>query len=394
MMSWPRSRSAEPSSSDDADTLSPSELLRYGRGGPLGADDVSAVDPGTQPQEPLPEIWRCISCRTSNWNWVDGQYRCLDCEGSSFYNASQPARFDTGDGVWTYQPSRSPSSSPVSTSPANNVQSPHQTSPSGPPDSGWFWEDGNGGEFAESETPTNDPCVTPSGPSSSSSRRRRRRRNAAAGETEDLPALPVGSTGNAELLHTLKQLLNDRGKKTGTASNSSWTSRRGPEPGVRWRGGTPPQPPAWKYSNTDLRAFSRGERKIRVWQMQIKNYMTAADSALMLYTNLSGEAELEVEHLQLDKINSSGGVDYILETLRGPLQQKELFQKRKLLADFENVSRSQHVRASDSSSTDIAGLKKIWKLSGSAAGRCMIQRARVTESLKDASSVQSCNGWC
>ena len=344
MMSWPRSPTAEPSSSDDADTLSPSELLRYGRGCPFEATEDSAVnDPGIQqPQEPLPEIWRCISCRTSNWNWVDGQYRCLDCDGLSFYNASQPARFDTDDGVWTYQPSRSPSSSPVSTSPVSNVQAPRRTSPSGPPDSDWFWEDGNGGEHAESETPTNDPCVTPSGPSSSSSRRRRRRRNAAAGETEDLPALPTGSTGNLELLHTLRQLLNERGKKSDTASNSSWTSRRGPEPGVRWRGGTPPQPPAWKYSNTDLRAFSRWERKIRVWQMQIKNYMTAADSALMLYTNLSGEAELEVEHLQLERINSNGGVDYILETLRGPLQQKELFQKRKLLADFENVSRSQH----------------------------------------------------
>ena len=167
-----------------------------------------------------------------------------------------------------------------------------------------FGKTKTGVSLQRAETPTNDPCVTPSGPISSSSRRRRRRRNAAAGETEDLPALPVGSTGNAELLHTLKQLLNERGKKTDTASNSSWTSKRGPEPGVRWRGGTPPQPPAWKYSNTDLRAFSRWERKIRVWQMQIKNYMTAADSALMLYTNLSGEAELEVEHLQLDRINS------------------------------------------------------------------------------------------
>ena len=257
-----------------------------------------------------------------------------------------------------------------------------------------FWEDEDGGEFAESETPTNDPCVTPSGPSSSSSRRRRRRRNAAAGETEDLPALPVGSTGNAELLHTLKQLLNERGKKTDTASNSSWTSKRGPEPGVRWRGGTPPQPPAWKYSNTDLRAFSRWERKIRVWQMQIKNYMTAADSALMLYTNLSGEAELEVEHLQLDRINSSGGVDYILETLRGPLQQKRSCFRNASSSQTSKTSHEVSMRASDSSSTDIAGLKKIWKLSGSVAGRCMIQRARVTESLKDANSVQSCNGWC
>ncbi len=55
-----------------------------------------------------------------------------------------------------------------------------------------------------------------------------------------------------------------------------------------------------------------------------------------------------------------GGVDYILETLRGPLQQKELFQKRKLLADFENVSRSQHERP-----TVHQQISQDWKRSGS-----------------------------
>ena len=67
--------------------------------------------------------------------------------------------------------------------------------------------------------------------------------------------------------------------------------------------------------------------------------MTAAEMGLALYTSLQGEAEAEAEHLELSKINHKNGVSYILDQLRGPLQQKVLFQKRKLLADFEGVRR-------------------------------------------------------
>lgn len=105
---------------------------------------------------------------------------------------------------------------------------------------------------------------------------------------------------------------------------------------------TPPAPPLWKYSSSDLRAFSRWEKKIRIWQLQVRNYVSAADSALMLFTSLTGEAEQEVEHIDLAKVNTKDGVDYLLDALRGPLQQKELFQKRKLLSDYEMVGRMNH----------------------------------------------------
>ena len=59
----------------------------------------------------------------------------------------------------------------------------------------------------------------------------------------------------------------------------------------------------------------------------------------MLFTSLSGEAELETEHLDLNKVNSADGIKYLLGTLREPLQQKLLFQKRKLLSDYEHISR-------------------------------------------------------
>jgi hypothetical protein len=38
------------------------------------------------------------------------------------------------------------------------------------------------------------------------------------------------------LLNVMKQLLSDQ-KKRYDGSESSWTSARGPAPGVRWRGG-------------------------------------------------------------------------------------------------------------------------------------------------------------
>ena len=113
---------------------------------------------------------------------------------------------------------------------------------------------------------------------------------------------------------------------------------RGPARGVCWRGGTPPSPPLWKNS-ADFRAFPTWERKVEVWALQMKAFMPAADAALSLFTSLSGEAELETEHIDLERVHSSDGIKYLVETLREPLQQKVLFQKRKLLTDYESISR-------------------------------------------------------
>ena len=71
----------------------------------------------------------------------------------------------------------------------------------------------------------------------------------------------------------------------------------------------------------------------------MKAFMPAADAALSLFTSLSGEAELETEHIDLERVHSSDGIKYLVETLREPLQQKVLFQKRKLLTDYESISR-------------------------------------------------------
>ena len=43
----------------------------------------------------------------------------------------------------------------------------------------------------------------------------------------------------------------------------------------------------------------------------MKAFMPPSDAALMLFTPLSGEAELEKEHLDLNKVNSADGIKYI-----------------------------------------------------------------------------------
>ena len=112
----------------------------------------------------------------------------------------------------------------------------------------------------------------------------------------------------------------------------------GPERGVRWRGGAPPQPP-WKYDPQDPRAYSKYAKKVALWRIQVASYMTPREAALLLYTSLSGEAETELEHAPIDSINTDKGIDYILETLRTPMEQKLVFQKRKFLNEYENIQR-------------------------------------------------------
>ena len=60
---------------------------------------------------------------------------------------------------------------------------------------------------------------------------------------------------------------------------------------------------------------------------------------LVLYTSLTGEAEPELEHAPIEAINSDKGIDFILETLRQPMEQKQIFQKHKFLSDFEGIQR-------------------------------------------------------
>ena len=136
----------------------------------------------------------------------------------------------------------------------------------------------------------------------------------------------------------MKQLLEER--KNDKSSQSSWDTRKGPSPGIKWKGGTPPNPPKWNYSSSDLRAFSKFERRVNVWRLQVQNQLTGAEAGLMLFSSLTGEAEAESEHMELSRVNDKNGMDYMLSCLKGPLEQKVLYQKRASLANYEVVART------------------------------------------------------
>ena len=288
-------------------------------------DDRSPPDVGqTDSRSRVNTCWRCYRCNADNYTWSTSRskWTCMACGSDEFYDVTQPRRHETQEGCWLYLPK------------TNSDDKQSTVSEHGPPDDPWNGD----GERNDSEGHTTDPIVDPDTLSVQGRRRRRRaRRTNQTPETDVQQSNNNATAGNDQIVDLLTQLVANQNKKS-DSSNASWTSRQGPFKGVRWRGGTPPSPPAWKNSN-DLRAFARWERKIDVWTMQIKPFMPMPDAALMLFTSLTGEAELETEHLDLNKINSPDGIKYLMDSLREPLQQKLLFQKRKLLADYEQIAR-------------------------------------------------------
>ncbi len=123
------------------------------------------------------------------------------------------------------------------------------------------------------------------------------------------------------------------------SSATSWMSAMGPQKGVKFRGGAPPQPPVWKYQPGDVRAFERYERKVKLWQMQIRFYMTRAEAGLMLYSSLTGEAEQQLEFADMSKIFHEDGVQFVVDQLKNAFQQKSVYVKRHVLHEYEHIYR-------------------------------------------------------
>ncbi|CAE7366584.1 GIP [Symbiodinium natans] len=297
-------------------------------------------------------LWMCRACQSDDCRWdrTRDSWFCVRCGSDQIYDTSQPAVEETRHGTWTYQPrdrnssaSTSPRSSPSSAStwtrPGPRMSRTARLGPPGLPGGEGF--DFEAREAAESETLTLDPCVTPSETSEQPGRlsRRQRRAKKQATAKESCKGEKTEDGELDDLQDTAKQLRKLLNKSKSDSDQASWSSLKGPERGVRWRGGTPPAPPKWQYSKDDLRAFSKFERKVGIWQLQVKPYMSEAEAALSLYCSLSGEAEEELEHIDLAKLYAKDGIAFLLEQLRGPLQAKQVYLKRKFLADFETVSR-------------------------------------------------------
>ena len=84
-----------------------------------------------------------------------------------------------------------------------------------------------------------------------SNRPNRRQRRAARLGRSERPLAASEPEQESRTIRDLRKLLKDKE----SSDRGSWTSERGPEKGVKWRGGTPPAPP--KCSKDDLRAFSK-----------------------------------------------------------------------------------------------------------------------------------------
>ena len=69
------------------------------------------------------------------------------------------------------------------------------------------------------------------------------------------------------------------------------------------------------------------------------SYLPPNEIAMTLFVALRGEAEEELEHCDLSRVDDAGGVDYIVETLRQPLMVKGIYLKRKYLDEFERLQR-------------------------------------------------------
>ncbi|CAE7840841.1 RE2 [Symbiodinium necroappetens] len=267
-------------------------------------------------QGPTTSEWRCLRCDGDRWERnVYGVWLCCGCDGTEFYSCNRPHRHETDEGVWMFMPRRPTTQGRT----GPRADGPGQQLPSkalsrrerrrqrvamqpggGPPEPDY---DGNS-ELPESEAPTFDPIVA----------------------TEEDDFLPGEPTFFRTYLTTatLDFASHDNGADRGQPFKAVAAQLRG-RAGWDQNVGRDGAEATWRYDAQDPRAYSKFAKK----------------AALMLYTSLTGEAETELEHAPIESINSDKGIEFILETLRAPMEQKLVFQKRKFLSEYENIQRQQ-----------------------------------------------------
>eukprot|EP00435_Cladocopium_sp_Y103_P063075 s1794_g24.t1 len=186
-------------------------------------------------------------------------------------------------------------------------------------------------EEPEEETPTNDPTIEPSPPASLAGSNRLPQ----VGEAPPPPANQrPGSLGGGTPAR--------RSLRSSSASLDTWDERKGPAPGIKWRGGRPPDPPAFEHNPRDLRSYPQWERKVRLWESRVSNWLPPREAALLLLESLTGQAELETEHLQLERVGQADGITYLLGELRQTLGERTLYLKRLYLQEWEVIARQQN----------------------------------------------------
>ena len=322
---------------------------------PVPGPPVDLLSPVHSASAASSSLWRCMACNHHKFEWRHDCWRCVQCDGDRYYDASRTVKAEIPEGTWMFMPRHSPGHSPVHSVESVELQPDSRASrfwPPPDPSEGSLDDDGHE-RHAESEHPTEDPVVDPD-LQRPRRRRRRKRPNAEQSPQSDRSSqCSELSQRSGELLGDLNRSLNDlvttlknanvpnlkTNNADGSSSQDSWNSRKGPERGLRFRSGAPPAPPAWRYSRDDIRSFAKWQNKLQVWKRQIQAYMPLRDAALMLYTSLSGEPEEELEHIDLDRLHSSTGIDYVESLLKKGLETKMVYQKRKLMSEFETIVR-------------------------------------------------------
>ena len=327
------------------------------------SDDLPPLLPGTD--DPHGPLWLCSDCNHPDFRCMHGIWKCAKCGCSRFYDAHGGGD-PTSNGSWTYVQSRecNPGDKPG----GSHGSDKKKQKPDFPGDRDGEAGEGRNREQAESETMTNDPVIDPDSLRPLSRRQRKAVRNSPqapqdraqpryqAPQGPKVPP-PPNVPRPAELPGQAPQwnpqeksqrrpsdqwrddMLQNLSKAMTRDKNSDWNNKKGPQPGVKYRGGAPPPPPAWSYSRDDLRAFQKWERKLQVWRVQIASYLPPNEAAMMLYVSLKGEAEEELEYCSLDSINNDKGIDFILESLRKPLMTRSIYLKRRYLHEYENIQR-------------------------------------------------------
>ena len=295
---------------------------------PLNEPQVPFQEPVNPPVEwqniARDDEWRCRQCHGQDYLYQNGQWRCPGCGFDGFYLYRQDPHFG---GYWPHPPrGHQPDHAPL--------YGVHPGPPIPPP------SDGDYQERAESEAPTNDPVVDPDGIPGRGRQPRRRRRGRGPGQRprqepreEQEPNLEIDIPETA----SSRPSQTSSGKKV---ADDDWTSQHGPRKGLKFRGGAPPLPPTWHYDKGDLKAYRKWEKRVRIWELQIVNYVPRKEAGILLFTSLKGELEEEMEDAPVDSIYCPTGIDFILDTIRKAVETRSVHLKRKLLSDYEHIYRT------------------------------------------------------
>lgn len=317
---------------DDFDLAYPAEETV----GAFAFDDYEPNHPLDDSQPVLEEdeqfTWICLQCSSieAKFDRIGRHWICARCHGTSFHRSDRPTRTHVSSGTWPNMPFNQKSGSQQSRR-RRRRRARHDDDP-GPGDEAWPEE------RAESEAWTNDPIVDPGlTPPPSNPRERGHPKGGRCAQVhqetgqreadfqEAAPqATPLADTEEARITKALKKLLRSKSSEASQENQDEWASLSGPKPGLKWRGGSAPSPPQWKYDREDVRAWSKYQKKVELlWQLQCSAFMSKKEMSLALYTSLQGDLEQELEHMPVNQIYSDEGVNTIAQVCRRKL--KEVF---------------------------------------------------------------------